>query len=70
MSEYVKEKIEFIFTSKKLRRLKEAKEIFEKDVEKKVEMDEFIDMLVKAYLSYRNTRGTSESNLLQKMTEK
>jgi hypothetical protein len=35
-----------------------------------VEIDEFIDVLVEAFLKYRNARGTSESTLLQKIAEK
>jgi hypothetical protein len=53
----------------KLARLKEAKELFESDTGNKVEMVDFIDMLVKAYMSYRDKRGTSESILLQKLTQ-
>ena len=53
----------------KLARLKEAKELFESDTGNKVEMADFIDKLVKAYMSYRDKRGTSESILLQKLTQ-
>ena len=55
-------------TPEKLARLREAKELFESDTGK-VEMADFIDMLVKAYMSYRDKRGTSESSLLQKLTQ-
>jgi hypothetical protein len=62
--------IKVTFVSEKLERLEKAKELFENDVKKNIEIDEFIDMLVKTYLSYRKVRGVSESSLLQKLTEK
>ena len=62
--------MEVTFTSEKLERLKKAKELYEKDLEKKIELDEFLDVLIKTYLSYRNIRGSSESNLLEKLTYK
>ena len=48
--------------------IKEALKLF--DVKKNIEIDEFLDMLVKTYLSYRKVRGVSESSLLQKLVEK
>lgn len=62
--------IKITFVSEKLERLEKAKELFENDVKKNIEVDEFLDMLVKTYLSYRKVRGVSESSLLQKLTEK
>jgi len=62
--------IKVTFASEKLERLEKAKELFENDVKKNIEIDEFLDMLVKTYLSYRKVRGVSESSLLQKLTEK
>ena len=70
MSKNIREKITVTFASEKLERLKKAKELFENDVEKNIEADDFLDLLVKAYLSYRNARGASESSLLQKLAEK
>ncbi len=58
------------FESMKLARLREAKEFFEKDTGNKIEMDDFVDMLVKTYIAYRDQRGASESNLLKKLTQK
>ncbi|MGD6809346.1 MAG: hypothetical protein ACQCN3_06565 [Candidatus Bathyarchaeia archaeon] len=54
----------------KLEKLIKAKEIFEQDSNCSVEMDAFIDMLVEAFLSYRNFRGATESQLLQKIVDK
>ncbi len=70
MSENVEERITVTFTAEKLERLKTAKGLFENDVKTKIEVDNFIDMLVKTYLSYRNARGASESSLLEKLTER
>ena len=56
-------------TSAKLARLQEARALFESDTKNKIEMDDFIDMLVKTFLAYRNQRGASESDLLTKLTK-
>ena len=69
MSENVKEKVTITLAAEKLERLKKAKELFENDVKKSIELDDFIDMLVKTFLSYRNARGSTESSLLEKLTE-
>ena len=58
------------FVSDKLSRLKEAKELFEYDIGKKIDLDDFIDMLVKTFMIYREKRGSSESDLLQKFSNK
>ena len=68
MSQKTNEKIDVVLVSERLMRLKKAKELFESDTGNKVEMDDFLDMLVKTYMSYRDSRGSSESNLLQKLT--
>ncbi len=70
MSKNIKEKIAVTFEKEKLERLKRARELFENDVKKNIEMDDFLDMLVKTFLSYRNARGGSESRLLEKLTER
>lgn len=54
----------------KLEKLYRAKTLFEQDSNKGVEMDAFLDMLVEAFLSYRNIRGATESQLLQKIANK
>lgn len=68
MSAKIEEKIAVTFVSEKLARLKKAKELYESDIGKKIEIDDFLDMLVKTYMSYRDKRGSSESSLLQKLT--
>lgn len=70
MDKNVIEKITVTFVSEKLERLKKAKGLFESDIKKNIEMDDFLDMLVKTYLSYRNVRGASESSLLQKLAKR
>ena len=69
MYKNISEKITVTFESEKLKRLKKAKRLFESDIKKDIEMDDFLDMLVKAYLSYRKIRGASESSLLQKLAD-
>ncbi len=54
----------------KLEKLYRAKTLFEQDSKQGVEMDAFLDMLVEAFLSYRNLRGATESKLLQKIANK
>jgi hypothetical protein len=54
----------------RLEKLIKAKALFEQDSKHNVEMDAFLDILVEAFLSYRNLRGTTESQLLQKIASK
>ena len=54
----------------KLEKLYRAKTLFEQDSNHGSEMDAFLDMLVEAFLSYRNIRGATESKLLQKIANK
>ncbi len=63
------QKITLAFPQEKLARLKEAKRLFESDTGDRVEMADFIDILVKTYVSYRDKRGASESSLLRKLTK-
>jgi hypothetical protein len=67
-----KQKTELIvsFEKEKLEKLYKAKTLFEQDSNHSVEMDAFLDMLVEAFLSYRNIRGATESQLLQKIAAK
>ncbi len=65
-----KEALIVTFASEKLARLNEAKELFESDTRNKIEMDDFVDILVKTYVAYRDKRGASESDLLKKLTQK
>jgi len=58
-----------VLASEKLERFRTAKALFESDIGEKIAVDDFLDMLVKAFMSYRDRRGASESSLLQKLTE-
>jgi hypothetical protein len=58
------------YEKNKLEKLYKAKTLFEQDSKQSVEMDAFLDMLVEAFLSYRNIRGATESQLLQKIAAK
>lgn len=62
-----KTEITIAFENKKLAKLNEAKQLFETDTKNPVELSEFIDMLVEAFLAYRKLRGSSESSMLQKL---
>lgn len=53
-----------------LEKLYKAKGLFEQDSNHEVGMDVFIDTLVEAFLSYRNLRGATESQLLQRIASK
>ncbi len=63
------EKFELKTDLKKFAKLENAKNLFEKDTGKKIELADFIDVLVDAFMSYRNVRGPSESNLLENLTK-
>lgn len=64
------EKYELKTDPEKFAKLENAKNLFEKDTDKKIDLADFIDMLVDTFISYRNARGPSESNLLEKLTKK
>lgn len=61
------EKIVITLTAEKLDKLRKAKEHFENDTKRSINMADFLDMLVEAYLTYRDSRGAAESNLLQNL---
>jgi hypothetical protein len=67
MSNEHNRKVTVEFSLENLKRLKEAKALFEGDTEKNIELEDFVDMLVETFLSYRNARGATESTLLQKL---
>jgi hypothetical protein len=70
MSEQQKVEMKINYEKSKLEKLYVAKELFEQDSKRTVEIDIFIDTLVEAFLSYRKLRGASESQLLQKIASK
>lgn len=58
------------FEGERLARLRNAKELFKSDTGEDISMDDFVDMLVKTYMSYREKRGGIESSLLRKLTQR
>ncbi|MGD0422932.1 MAG: hypothetical protein ABSA92_05680 [Candidatus Bathyarchaeia archaeon] len=69
MSNEKDEKIVITFEDERLTRLKDARRLFESDTGNSISIDEFIDMLIKTYMLYREKRGATESSLLRKLTQ-
>ena len=69
MSNEKDEKIVITFEDERLTRLKDARRLFESDTGNNISIDEFIDMLIKTYMLYREKRGATESSLLRKLTQ-
>jgi hypothetical protein len=61
-------KLVITFESERLTRLKKARDLFESDTGNGISMDDFLDMLVKTFVLYREKRGATESSLLKKLT--
>ena len=69
MSNEKDEKLVVTFEAERLRRLKNARDSFQSDTGNSISIDDFIDMLVKTYVLYREKRGATESSLLRKLTQ-
>jgi len=69
MSNEKDEKVVVTFEAERLARLKNAKDLFQSDTGNSISNDDFIDMLVKTYILYREKRGATESSLLRKLTQ-
>jgi len=69
MSNEKDEKIVITFEDERLTRLKDARRLFESDTGNSISIDEFIDMLIKTYMLYREKRGATVSSLLRKLTQ-
>jgi hypothetical protein len=69
MSNMKDEKIIITFEAERLTRLRNARSLFESDTGNSVSIDDFVDMLVKTYMLYRDKRGATESALLRKLTQ-
>jgi hypothetical protein len=63
------EKVVVTFEAERLARLNEARSLFESDTSKSISIDDFLDMLIKTYMLYREKRGATESSLLSKLTQ-
>ena len=57
------------FDSERLTRLSMAQALFKSDTGKEISLDDFLDMLVKTFILYREKRGPTESSLLTKLTQ-
>ena len=68
MTETKDEMVRISFQGERLDRLREARKLFESDTEKPISLDDFVDMLVKTFMLYREKRGAAESSLLTKLT--
>jgi len=69
MSNEKDERIVITFESERLTQLKNARSLFESDTGNSISNDDFIDMLIKTYMLYREKRGATESSLLRKLTQ-
>lgn len=69
MSNEKDEKIAVTFEAERLTQLKKARSLFESDTGNSISIEEFIDMLIKTYMLYREKRGATESSLLRKLTQ-
>jgi hypothetical protein len=63
------ETVTLTFETERLARLKKAKDLFSSDTGNSISVDDFIDMLIKTYILYREKRGPTESSLLSKLTQ-
>jgi len=57
------------FETERLEQLKKARDLFKSDTGKDISLDDFLDMLIKTYMLYREKRGPTESSLLTKLTQ-
>ncbi|HUO43086.1 MAG TPA: hypothetical protein VMU35_08930 [Methylomirabilota bacterium] len=57
------------FDSERLTRLRKAQALFKSDTGKDISLDDFLDMLIKTFILYREKRGPTESSLLTKLTQ-
>ena len=69
MAEKASEIVTIAFHAERLMRLKKARDLFVSDTGKSISMDDFVDMLIKTYMLYREKRGPTESSLLTKLTQ-
>ena len=50
-----------------MEKLKEVKKLYENDIGRAINFEDFIERLVYAYEYFRNTRGKNESLFLEKL---
>lgn len=69
MAKEASETVTITFDAERLMRLKKARDMFISDTGKSISIDDFLDMLIKTYMLYREKRGPTESSLLTKLTQ-
>jgi len=69
MAKEASEMVTITFDAERLMRLKRARDLFVSDTGKTISIDDFLDMLIKTYMLYREKRGPTESSLLTKLTQ-
>jgi len=57
------------FEAERLDRLRKARDLYKSDTGKDISLDDFLDMLIKTFMLYREKRGPTESSLLTKLTQ-
>jgi len=57
------------FEAERLARLRKAQALFKSDTGNDISLDDFLDMLIKTFILYREKRGPTESSLLTKLTQ-
>ena len=55
--------------AERLDRLRKALDLYKSDTGKDVSLEDFLDMLIKTFILYREKRGPTESSLLTKLTQ-
>ena len=69
MAKEASEIVTVTFDAERLMRLKKARDLFASDTGKGISIDDFLDVLIKTYMLYREKRGPTESSLLTKLTQ-
>lgn len=69
MGKEASEIVTITFDAERLMLLKKARDMFASDTDKSISIDDFLDMLIKTYMLYREKRGPTESSLLTKLTQ-
>ena len=63
------ETVTVTFETDRLEQLKRARDLFASDTNNNISINDFLDMLIKTFMMYREKRGAIESSLLKKMTQ-
>jgi len=69
LSKVTDETVTVTFETDRLEQLKKARDLFASDTNNNISINDFLDMLIKTFMLYREKRGSIESSLLKKMTQ-